>query len=130
MSEKKLKDIRWWWMALMCCLLLVSALACVPKAPKERPATLTVQPASGKANTVIVINGSQFLPGEEVEVIMAVGEIYHALGTEKTDTIVADKNGAFEVSSGIPVKTPPGTYKMTATGNKGSVAELNIVVIK
>jgi hypothetical protein len=115
---------------LICCFSMIIALACAPKAPLERPATLTVQPSSGKARAPLVIQGSQFLPGEEVEIIMQVGDVYHGLGTAKKDVIVADKNGGFEVSSGIPIKTPPGTYKIEALGNKGSVGVFNITVVK
>ena len=116
--------------ALICCVFMIVGLACVPKAPRERPATLTVQPSSGKATTPLIIQGSQFQSGEEVEIILTVGDVYHSLGTAKTDVVVADKNGAFEVSSGIPVKTAPGTYKIDATGNKGSVGTFNITVVK
>ena len=116
--------------ALICCVFMIAALACVPKAPRERAATLTVQPSSGKERTPIIINGSQFLPGEEVEITLQVGDVYHGLGTVKADVIVADKNGAFEVSSGIPIKTPPGTYKLEAIGNKGSLGVFNITVVK
>jgi len=116
--------------ALICCVFMIAGLACVPKAPKERPATLVISPASAKEKTPIIIRGSQFLPGEEVEVIMQVGDVYHSIGTAKADVIVADKSGAFEVSSGIPIKTPPGTYKIEATGNKGSLGVFNITVVK
>jgi hypothetical protein len=61
---------------------------------------------------------------------MQVGDVYHSIGTAKADVIVADKSGAFEVSSGIPIKTPPGTYKIEATGNKGSLGVFNITVVK
>jgi len=115
---------------LICCLIMASPLACVPKAPKERPANLIIEPAKGKAGAMIKIKGSNFLPGEEVEIIMAVGVIQHSLGTEKVEVIIADKNGAFEVGSGIPVKTPPGVYKVVGTGNKGSVGIFNIEAIK
>ncbi|MBM4329627.1 MAG: hypothetical protein FJ117_00125 [Deltaproteobacteria bacterium] len=115
---------------LVCCLIMVSVFACAPKAPKERAATLIIEPAKGKAGAMIKIKGSNFLHGEAVEVILTVGDIHHSLGTEKVDEIIADKNGAFEVSSGIPVKTPPGAYKVVATGNKGSVGIFNIEAIK
>ena len=118
------------WTVLLCCLLVALVLACVPRAPKERPATLVIQPAIAKATQVIVIRGSQFLPNEEVEVILSVGDVYHSLGTEKSDSIVANKNGTFDVSSGIPVRTPPGTYKVEASGNKGSVAVFSMTVTK
>jgi len=116
--------------APICCVFMIAALACVPKAPKERPATLVISPASAKERTPIIIRGSQFLPGEEVEVTMQVGDVYHGLGTAKADVIVADKSGAFEVSSGIPIKTPAGTYKVEAIGNKGSVGIFNMTVVK
>lgn len=117
-------------MVLICCVSMVIALACVPKAAKERPANLTVLPTSAPASAVIIINGYQFLPNEEVEIIMTVGDVHHSLGTEKTDIVMANGQGSFEVRSGIPIKTPPGTYKITAYGNKGSVGAFNITVIK
>ncbi len=129
MSKKRFLYINM-GIALICCFSMIAALACVPKAPKERPATLTVQPSSGKATTPLVIQGSQFLPGEEVEITLKVGDVYHGLGTEKTDVIIVDKKGDFQVSSGIPVRTPPGTYKIEAIGNKGSVGAFNITVTK
>lgn len=128
MSELKLHNHKSSWIALICCLFVIPVFSCVPKAPKQRPATLVVQPASAKAGAVIVLSGSQFLPDEEVEVIMTVGDVYHSLGTEKAESIVANKNGTFEVSSGVPVRTPPGTYKIEAFGNKGSIAVSNITV--
>lgn len=116
--------------ALICCVVMVAGLACVPKAPKERAASLMVMPTSARASAIIIINGYQFLPGEEVEITMQVGDVYHGLGTEKADMVVADDKGRFEVRSGVPVKTPPGTYKITATGNKGSLGTSQITVIE
>lgn len=116
-------------MVIICCLSLLFLFACVPKAPKESQAVISVMPTSAKAGAIIFINGYQFLPSEEVEVIMTVGEVHHSLGTEKEDVIVANDKGAFEVKSGIPVNTPPGIYKITAMGNKGSMATFNINVI-
>lgn len=118
--------------ALICCLVLALVLACAPAPtpPAERQASLAVEPVSGKAAAAIKINGSKFLPDEEVEIIMIVGDIRHGLGTEKAEKIIADKAGAFVVDSGIPVQTPPGTYTVKAKGNKGSVATCSIEVVK
>ncbi len=116
--------------ALICCIVMIVSIACVPKAPKERPASLTILPTSAKAGSVIILSGTQFAPGEEVEIIMTVGNVHHSLGTEKADTVIANDKGAFEVTSGIPVKTPPGTYKVTASGNKGSIGAFTIKVIQ
>ena len=122
---------------LICSLLLIPALACVPAPPPppapppvEKIAILSISPASGKAAAIITLDGRHFLPGEEIEVIMIVGEIRHGIGTLKVDKIVADEKGAFKVKSGIPFKTPPGVYRITATGNKGSVGIFTIEVVK
>jgi len=115
--------------AIFCLITLIAFMACVPKAQKERQAAISVMPTSAKASAVIFISGYQFVPQEEVEIIMTVGNVHHSLGTEKADVIVANENGAFEVQSGIPVKTPPGSYKITAIGNKGSTGSFNITVI-
>lgn len=93
-------------------------------------ASLVIQPASGRAAVAIKIIGTKFQPGEEVDIIMQVAEIFHGLGTEKADVVVADAKGNFEVSTGIPVRTPPGVYKIEATGNKGSTASANLEVLK
>lgn len=121
--------------ALIGCLLLVSVLACAPApvppappAPTERVATLLVSPTSGKAAAIITIGGTGFLPGEEVEIVLVVGDIRHGLGTEKADKIIANSFGGFRVVSGIPVGTRPGTYTIKATGNMGSVGTFTIEV--
>ncbi|MDI6726481.1 MAG: hypothetical protein QMD32_05915 [Smithellaceae bacterium] len=97
---------------------------------QQRAAGLAIEPSSGKAAAAIKIKGSGFLPAEEVDIIMQVGDVYHGLGTEKSDAVVANNNGAFDVVSGIPVRTPPGIYKIEATGNKGSVATFSLEVLR
>lgn len=121
--------------ALICCLLLAFIAACAPapappppSAPTERVATLLVSPTSGKAAAIITIGGTGFLSGEEIEIVLAVGELRHGLGTEKEEKIIANEYGAFRVVSGIPVKTSPGTYTIKATGNKGSIGTCSIEV--
>lgn len=120
---------------LVLCLLIVSALSCArqpaaPPPPPERQADLAIQPASGKAGAAIKLKGSNFLADEEVEVVLTVGDVYHGLGTEKAPRIVASKSGTFEVDSGVPVRTPPGTYPVKAKGTKGSVASATLEVLK
>ncbi len=122
-----------WKCAVFCCFLLlafISSCATVPAKPKERPASMIIEPASGKAAAAIKITGSKFLPNEDVDIIMQVGDVYHGLGTEKADKLTADNNGQFVVNTGIPVRTPPGKYKIEASGDKGSVASFNIEVLK
>lgn len=120
---KKRKGAAFLFLVLMIIFTWTSAQA-------QEKASITVEPASGKAAAVIKIKGTKFKPGEEVHIVMQVGDVYHGLGTEKADVIVADAKGEFDVSSGIPVRTPPGIYKIEATGNKGSEAAFNIEVLK
>lgn len=124
--------------ALICCLLLALVVACAPAPkppppppppPPERPANLAIDPTSGKAGAAVKLKGSNFLPDEEVEVVLTVGDVRHGLGTEKADKIIADKAGAFAVDTGIPVRTPAGSYTIKATGNKGSVGTSSITVV-
>lgn len=110
--------------------LLTFCAMLLPAEAQQRAAALTIEPASGKAASAIKIKGAGFLPAEEVDIIMQVGDVYHGLGTEKTDVVVANNNGAFDVASGIPVRTPPGKYKIEATGNKGSMATFDLEVLK
>ncbi len=116
-------------LALLLFVFLFVLLIPAP-ASAQTGASLVIQPASGRAAAALKINGSKFQPGEEVDIIMQVAEIYHGLGTERADVVKADANGNFEVATGIPVRTPPGVYKIEATGNKGSAAHFNLEVLK
>jgi hypothetical protein len=102
----------------------------LPIEAQVRQANLVIQPGSGKAAIPIKIIGSNFLPNEEVDIIMQVGDIFHGLGTGRVDVVISDSNGNFDIASGIPHSTPPGIYKVEATGKKGSVGSFNIEVIK
>lgn len=97
---------------------------------QQPAASLKIEPASAKAAAALKLKGNGFKPGEEVDIIMQVAEIYHGLGTEKTDVVVADGKGSFDVTSGVPVRTPPGKYKIEATGSKGSMATFDLEVLK
>lgn len=110
-------------------LLVFSPAVFVP-AEAQAQANLLLQPASGKAAAALKITGSRFQPGEEVDLIMQVAEVFHGLGTEKADAVIADGNGNFDVTTGIPVRTPPGVYKIEATGNKGSAAQAGLEVVR
>lgn len=111
-------------------LLLVFLLASYPQEVRGQSAVLTIEPAKGRSAAAIKIKGARFQPGEAVEVIMQVGDIYHGLGTGTADQIIADKDGNFDVATGIPFGTPPGTYKVEAQGSRGGAAVFTLEVVR
>jgi hypothetical protein len=113
-------------------LLIIMAACATSPAPKQTQAkpTLVITPPSGKAGTGITIEGLGFQPQEEVDVILIAGHLRHSLGTQKVDVIKANDAGVFKVTSGIPIRTPPGTYAVEAVGNRGSMATFQIQVTK
>lgn len=110
---------------IIACLLLLMAPACAGL--QERPATsgpaanLVITPISGKPESVIIIRGSGFVPGEKIEVLLVVDGIPTELGEEPMIK-EANEVGAFKAKSGIPLNAKPGVYSVKAIGDKGTVA--------
>lgn len=114
----------------VCTAVFFLAAACAGTAvSKASDAKISITPPSGKERTAITIEGAGFKPGEAVDVTIDLGGgQLVGLGTEKVEEIVADSAGKFKVPSGIPFKAKPGTYKVTAEGNKGSMAKFDLIV--
>lgn len=114
----------------VCTAVFFLAAACAGTAvSKASDAKISITPPSGKQSAAISIEGAGFKPGEAVDVTVDLGGgRLVGLGTTKVEEIVADSAGKFKVPSGIPFKTKPGTYKVTAEGNKGSIAKADLVV--
>jgi hypothetical protein len=113
-------------------LLIIMGACATSPGPKQTSAkpTLVITPPSGKARSGITIEGSGFQPQEEVEVVFIAGHLRHSLGTRKVEVIKANDAGAFKVKSGIPIRTPPGTYTVEAVGNQGSMTTFQLRVTK
>jgi len=121
---------------LMIALALVAfSCASAPMKPgAEKPvmekSALTLTPDKGKAAAALKIEGKGFKPGEEVDVIIILGEgLRVGLGTAKVDVIVADQSGAFEAQSAVPMNAKPGEYRIDAIGSKGSEAAAVLQVL-
>jgi hypothetical protein len=85
--------------------------------------TISLQPDSGPAGTVIQITGSGFAPNEVVR------GAWSGFGMVVASKIRADANGAFSGRFGIPPSAPPGTYVLHCTGKtSGLQAEASFVV--
>ena len=113
-------------------LLIVMGACATSSTSKQTSAkpTLIITPPSGKARSQITIEGSGFQPKEEVDIVFIAGYMRHSLGTRKVDVVKANDAGVFKVESGIPIRTPSGTYTVEALGNQGSMATFQVEVTK
>jgi uncharacterized membrane protein len=90
---------------------------------------ITITPSAEKPKKAIKIEGSGFKPGEDVDITLDLGDgILIGLGTQKVEAVTADSDGTFSAQSAVPAIAKPGTYKVTAEGNKESAAEAELVV--
>ncbi len=109
--------------------LIVACFALLIAIPCFAQPSVTVEPSQGPPAAEIKIEGKGFKPGEEVNIVINLGEGEKvALGTVKEDVVKANKKGEFSVVSGIPFNAKPGVYKINVTGNKGSSTEVKIEV--
>ena len=117
-------------MLAVCSAVFFLTAACSGTAvSKASDAKIAITPPAGQARAAITIDGTGFKPGEVVDITVDLGEgRLVGLGTEKVEEIKADATGAFNAPSGVPFGTKPGTYKVTADGNKGSTAKTQLVV--
>ncbi len=116
-------------LALCVALGWIAAACSAPVVAPESKAQITLNPAAGKKGAAIAIEGKGFQSGEVIDITLDLGGGHLVgLGTQKVEEIKADASGAFKVDSGIPVNAKPGTYKVTAEGNKGSKAQAQLLV--
>ena len=109
---------------------LAASLSCSMFQPKGK-ASVSIDPPIGIPGTAIKITGSGFRAGEEVDIVLILGEgLRIGLGTQKIETITADPNGGFSVASNIPGMAKPGRYGIEVEGSKGSYAKSFLEVVK
>jgi hypothetical protein len=108
-------------------LFLVTACATPPTHAKK--ATISVT-GTGLPKAGMVIKGSGFKPGEEIELELDMDGLPIIFGRVKGKPVTASDDGTFESKSSLPAKKimVPGTWVLRATGNKGSTAECKVVM--
>ena len=109
------------------CLFLLGCLAATDSGKKA--ASLVITPSSGAPSSAIEFIGSGFKPGEGIEIIMVVDGVPTDLG-RKPMIKKADESGAFKFKGNIPRNAAPGLNKVEAVGDKGTVAEATLEVVK
>jgi hypothetical protein len=106
------------------------SISCAMVQPKST-ATVSISPSKGTPGTNVVIKGAGFKAGEEIDVVMILGDgMLIGMGTQKVEVIVADSNGSFEAKSAIPKMAKPGTYVVESEGNKGSMTSASVEVVR
>jgi hypothetical protein len=106
------------------------SISCAMVQPKST-ATVSINPSKGTPGTNVVIKGAGFKAGEEIDVVMILGDgMLIGMGTQKVEAIVADSNGSFEAKSAIPKMAKPGTYVVESEGNKGSMTSASVEVVR
>jgi uncharacterized membrane protein len=116
-------------MAAAAGLLLACAAGTTATKSAEVP-KIFIHPDAGKASAAITIWGTGFKPGEEIDIVMAVGPGEKVgLGTEKVDAIKANEYGAFTAKTAIYVQAKPGDYVVEASGSQGSEASEKLTVL-
>jgi hypothetical protein len=85
----------------------------------------------GKPGTVMKINGTGFIPGEVIELILEMEDVPIIVG-EKGKLIQVKEDGTFEAKTNYPHKliAVPGSWDLVANGTKGSSAQCQVVIKK
>ena len=106
------------------------SISCAMVQPKST-ATVSINPSKGTPGTNVVIRGAGFKAGEEIDIVMILGDgMLIGMGTQKVEAIVADSHGNFEAKSAIPKMAKPGTYVVESEGNKGSMTSASVEVVR
>ncbi|UCE33064.1 MAG: hypothetical protein JSV40_07400 [Deltaproteobacteria bacterium] len=116
--------------SLLIGFFVIISISCAPVQPNST-ATVSVNPSKGTPGTNVVIKGAGFKAGEEIDVVMILGDgMLIGMGTQKVEAIVADSNGTFEAKSAIPKMAKAGIYTVEVEGNKGGMTSASVEVIK
>jgi hypothetical protein len=118
---------------------LTTEKSVTPSQERERAASLSIDPKSGKANAKLDIHGSGFVPGEKILLLLtaegfvrgkSIGTLTIGLAAEESGGVVtADEKGTFKLSREFPVNMKPGVYPLEARGDKGSKATCPLEIL-
>jgi len=110
---------------------LVTLISCATTGPAAGSKAAISVVGDGKPGTVMKINGTGFIPGEVIELILEMEDVPIIVG--KLGKIIEVKqDGTFATSSEYPHKLVaiPGSWDLVATGSKGSSARCKVEIKK
>lgn len=114
---------------LVICTAVFFIAAAFPALSNAADPSIKINPCTEQPKKPVTIEGAGFNPGEVVDITLNLGDgVLIGLGTQKVEAITADADGAFSAKSAVPAVAKPGTYKVTAEGDKGSEAEAQLTV--
>jgi hypothetical protein len=84
---------------------------------------------SGMPGKALEVMGSNFIPGERIELVLEMGDVPMIVG-EKEKGIQVDEKGMFKAGTAYPHKSValPGVWDLIATGDKGSTAQCKVEI--
>jgi len=117
------------------CVSLLALLAFVSCATTETSKTGTKAAISiignGVPGKTLKINGTGFIPGEVIELVLEMEDIPIIVG-KKGKVIKVKEDGTFTATTNYPNKLVaiPGSWDLTAKGDKGSSASCKVEIKK
>jgi len=125
---------------LMASCLLLSVLSLLAACSTVETSKVSVVQSisvsgNGMPGSKLEINGSGFVPGEIIELILEMGDAPMIIGGvkgEELEEIKANEKGMFTTKTAYPHKTValPGAWDLIATGNKGSISKCKVEIKK
>jgi hypothetical protein len=125
---------------LMSSYLLLSALlvlaACSTVGTSKVSGAPSISAAgNGMPGGKLEVNGSGFVPGEIIELVLEMGDAPMIIGGvkgEELEEIKANEKGMFNTKTAYPHKSIalPGAWDLIATGNKGSTSKCKVEIKK
>ena len=118
-----------WMIAIGLSLSVAVSFSPVSQAVAAQPSIEATGP--GIAGKVLKVTGSGFAPGEVVELVLDMDGVPIIVG-KKGAAIAADAGGRFEAETNYPHKlvAVPGSWPLSATGDKGSEAVCQVEIKK
>jgi hypothetical protein len=110
---------------------LVTLISCATTGPGAGSKAAISVVGDGKPGTVMKINGTGFIPGEVIELILEMEDVPIIVG-KLGKVIEVKQDGTFAATTEYPHKlvAVPGSWDLVANGTKGSSARCKVVIKK
>ena len=110
---------------------LISFVSCATTGPGAGSMAAISVVGDGTPGAVMEINGTGFIAGETIELILEMEDVPIIVG-KKGKVITVKSDGTFAATTNYPHKfvAVPGSWDLIATGSKGSSASCKVVIQK
>lgn len=111
---------------------ILAFISCATTETSKKPTGAAISiVGSGVPGKALKINGTGFIPGEVIELVLEMEDVPIIVG-KKGKTIKVKKDGTFAAQTNYPNKLVaiPGLWNLTATGTKGTNALCKVKIKK